>query len=421
VWAVGVLVLEDAQALHDALRDAGEAAALVDVRDVDRRRLRGRPYAVGDQARALAGLERVGLEAVRAGDLLDEQHVVEDVDVVDAPAGPVPRLEGDEEPALVEGEGHEEARPRPVDELVAGDGLDLPAPPGDALDRAVGLVAALRRVEEDELAHPPHTMMAGDDGDELGRAPRDGARVEDGVRPVGVAAVELHLVRPVGVHVHEDPAEVVRGVGVLPAREEYPPVVEHGRVPVVVLVVAETPDAPPVALRDVDVPDVVRSANARDGVPGAVRDEEDPFVGEVARVVAVQVRDDLAEAPSVEADLAHAAVRREDHLLRVPVQVDLADVGLVRRPEDRLRRGARVPDVERHHLVVELALVEAVVALPVRGQADVPAPSDEEQLLEVDGRMVVDEDFPLEGEELLGLGGVAAALDGRLHAGDPRA
>ena len=80
----------------------------------------------------------------------------------------------------------------------------LPAA-GDPLHDAVGLVRALGRVEDHQLAHAA-PVVAGDDADDLGRMAGDRPGVEDRVGPVGVAAVVLPLARAVGIH-----AEQARG------------------------------------------------------------------------------------------------------------------------------------------------------------------------------------------------------------------
>ena len=69
-------------------------------------------------------------------------------------------------------------------------------------------------------------VAADDDRHELRRMSGDRSGVEHGVGPVRVAAVVLHLLRAVGVHVEQDPVESVRRVGVFPAEVQHAAVVQ---------------------------------------------------------------------------------------------------------------------------------------------------------------------------------------------------
>ena len=72
-------------------------------------------------------------------------------------------------------------------------------------------------VEEDEFSGTGDSVVTCDDSDKFAGTSRYRASVEHGVRPVGITAIVFFLVGAVRVHVHEDSAEVVRGVGVFPA------------------------------------------------------------------------------------------------------------------------------------------------------------------------------------------------------------
>ena len=82
---------------------------------------------------------------------------------------------------LAQGPGVEEPGPARVDQPVADDGLDLLAVAWDALDGSARLVSASCGVEDHQLAHPPHAVVAGDDRHDLRRVPGDGPGVEEGV------------------------------------------------------------------------------------------------------------------------------------------------------------------------------------------------------------------------------------------------
>ena len=78
--------------------------------------------------------------------------------------------------------------------------------PGIRWTAPLGLVAPAGRVEEHQLAHPRHAVVAADDAHELRRMAGNRPGVEERVGPVRVAAVVLHLPRAVGVHVEQQAA-----------------------------------------------------------------------------------------------------------------------------------------------------------------------------------------------------------------------
>ena len=322
--------------------DIGEEDRRVPALEIDLVRDHGRPLARGERGR---------LEDRVAGQVVELHEVVVDVGEPETPGAPLRRLARDEEVLLVERPRVEEARPDVVDEPVHDLGLHGLAVTWDPLHYAVGLEAPLRRVEEHELAHARHPVVAGDDADDLGGVIGDRPRVENRVRPVGVAAVVLHLPRAVGVHREQQPREVVRRVGVLPARVEDAAVVHDGRAPVVVLVEAELADLAGRAVEQVEVRDLVRAGDAGDALEDARRVEEDSPVGQVARVVVVDIgvdaRGDLCELlrPRVQLEdlpALVAAEHREEEALAVEVEVDVGDLArLLWLPESLELRLAR--------------------------------------------------------------------------------
>jgi hypothetical protein len=197
---VGVVEREQPQPLDRAPRNALEARAGVDVRQVEDRVLPRQVDLVRDHGRGRRLPQGHGLQDGVARLGVELQHVVEHVDQVQVPRVSVGRLARDEEVLVAQRVGVQEPGPARVDQLVADDRLDLLAVAGDPLDDAAGLMASLGRVEEDQLAHARHAVVPADHRDDPRGVPRAGTGVEGRVRPVGVAAVQLHLLRAVGIH-----------------------------------------------------------------------------------------------------------------------------------------------------------------------------------------------------------------------------
>ena len=133
-------------------------------------------------------------------------------------------------------------------------------------------------------------MMAGDDGHHLRRMAGDRLGIEDRIRPGRVALVILDLVRAVGIHVEQQPGEVVGRVGIFPARVKHAAVVQQRRIPIVVLVETDLPRVAAVGLHEAQVGHRVAAAHAGHALEATGRVEEDPAVGQVAGVVVVDVR-----------------------------------------------------------------------------------------------------------------------------------
>ena len=291
----------------------------------------------------------------------------------------------------------EEELARVVHEAVRRDVLHRLAPAGELLHRAGRLAAALRDVEEHELALAAHAVVAGDDAHELGGGPGNGLRVEEGVGPIGVGAVVLLLVAAVRVHRHQDAREVMGGVGVLPPQVETASVGKHHGMPVVVLVERDAAEAS-VRIAQHEVADVVGAAHAGHPLESDGPHEKHLAVGEVHGIVVVDVGGvrgrDLAEpsgggqvhlrhAPSAFADAPVGAVARcaasrgrlgelagrEGHLREVPVERHVADerVAFVQRA---LGGGAVRGERHAHEGVRVAAHGHAGVALPVLWQPE---------------------------------------------------
>ena len=159
--------------------------------------------------------------------------------------------------------------------------------PRDALHDPLGFAASPGRVEQKQLADPP-LVVAGDDGDDLGRMVRNGTREEHGVRPVGIRSGVFHLGAAIGIHGHEQAVPDVRRVGVIPAQVEDAAVVEHAGRVIVVLLEGELPDVLPVRTHLVHHADddtgIARNALERRGGK-----KNDLVVRQVNRVIIVDV------------------------------------------------------------------------------------------------------------------------------------
>ena len=308
-----------AQVLHRADRDVLEAGSLVDVGDVDLRRGGAGNDAVGLRVRDGRLHERHGLAEVVSGLAEETQLVVEAVDEVDGevPLALVPAR--DEERGVVKRERVEVHGPRAVVELVAHDRVDGLAVAGHQLDRALALLRALRHVEEAELSLAAESVVAGEDGHELRGLAGNRTRVEHAVRPEGVAAVERALVGTVGIAREEDARIGVRDVRIFPAKVHHAPVGHDLGTPRVLLVVAEQFHAGAVRVAAEEVRDGRVAPHAGNGVLERRAGEDDASVGDVARIVVVDVTRVVAR------HLAHLA-RREVELHHVP-GVGCADAG----------------------------------------------------------------------------------------------
>ena len=231
----GKMVAQHAQRLDGAAGHTLQPRPAVDVGNQHVRILAAWLPLVRDTRRPRRRAQRDRLEH-RVPRLLVQQHgVVERVDQVDPPQRPLGRLARDQEVLVAERERVQEFRPAVRDGQVERRGLDRASIAGNPLHRAVRFAPAAGRIEDDQRAHPRRLVMPADDRGHLGRMVRNRPGKEHGSRPVRVAAVVLHLLRAVRVHVEQDPRKGVRQVRVLPTQIQHPAVVQHGRAPVMIL------------------------------------------------------------------------------------------------------------------------------------------------------------------------------------------
>ena len=337
---IGELIAEDAQRFDFSARNPFESFAFVNIGDKD---VGGRGFridAVGQNRLAFGFTERNRLDerGVRIGQ--DRHDVVVDIGQADFPRGLRGPLAGDQKESLGDRVRMHELRPALRDWQVARDRLDLFAVAGDALNRAGRLFTALRRIENNHVAHTVQLVMARNDPDELRGVARQRPRGKDAVRPVGTASVKLGLIRAVRVHVEHNAREAVRQVDVFPAQVHDAPVVHDDGVPVVVLFDRELADRA-VKLLNIQVADVSAAVNAgyaRHTRGGA---EDHAVVGQIAAVVIIDVgvvnegrkfglllrgvpvfvEREFPEPPAVRREVG----RREHNFRRVVVEFQIAD------------------------------------------------------------------------------------------------
>ena len=409
--AVGEGIGEDAELLDRAARHAAEARAVIDVGHLHAGGRDGRVDLRGDGRRLLGRLEGNRLEVGEVRLLGNRREVVEGVCEVEPPAVLLCGTRRHHHVVLGERVRVAELRPRVVGHAVAHDRLHGLATLREALHHALRLLAALLRIEENEFAVARLAVVPGDDGGEhVGRV-RARTRVEEGVRPVGVAAVVGALHGAVGVHGEEDARHVVRDVGILPVQEHDAAVGHEVYAPVVVLVEREAADRA-VRLAAIDARHPARSHHARHAHHRGIGEEKDRAVRQVAARVAVHVgvgdegNLDGPRARCADVQLHHAVDRlhgavaphlrrlvrpvraaRVHRLLRVPPEADLADVAVgCRGVEDReLRRAAQIG---KNAQLVRAAAEDVARLLPVVVEAEVGLPpADREQPVAVEERI----------------------------------
>ncbi len=374
---VQVMVTDQAQPLDRPARNPLQTTPGIDVGQEVHRVLAAQVHLVGNHRRERRLAQRDGLQQGLPGQFLQQQHAVEHIHQVNPPERLRRLLGRHQEVLLAQGIGMQELGPGGIHQIVGDDGLDLLAPARNPLHRPLGLAPAPGHIKQHQFAHPRHPVMAPHDAYELGRVPRDRLGIEHRVRPVRIAAVELHLLRPVGVHVEQQPVVRVRCVGVLPAQVQHPAVFQHRGAPVVLLVEAELADVAPIGIHPVQVRHPRAAIDARHGCKRGGRGEDDPPVGQIAGVVMVHVGRIagryLAQPGAIHADLEDvplpmAADRGEQQPVRIEVQVHVADEIRPRRPVQGAHRAVRLQAQERD-FVIETRRRQCAIALPVLRQA----------------------------------------------------
>ena len=231
------------------------------------------------------------------------------------------------------------------------------------------------------------------------------------------------LVRSVGIHLEEETTGNVRNVGVFPAEIHDATVGRKGRLPVVLLVEGQTTDRIILRVEFERVRYASRSGNARDGDIAGGRGEDHGIVRHIAGVVTVRVgkfgqlrlhrlvcRLILPRRVEIEfKDVPTAVARRrgDERLLRVKVQVEIAEESGIVRFEKGRRTGRdvgvgrdlfvdvvgirRVEDEgqrQRLERVVESVRIQNAVALIILRQSQIrSAAQNVKELVEVENRI----------------------------------
>ena len=124
---------------------------------------------------------------------MDERDIVEGVNEIQAPQRIGLRLAGGEDVPAAQRPRMQEFRPRVIDQFIFDPVLNRLAAAGDTLDHALRFAPSPRGVEHHQLAHARHAVVARHDRGETVGVAGNGARVEERVGPVTVAAVQLAL------------------------------------------------------------------------------------------------------------------------------------------------------------------------------------------------------------------------------------
>ena len=265
-----------------------------------------------------------------------------------------------------------------IHQLVLGHPGHGLAETGDTLDHALGLLAPLGGVEQHQLAHPGHAVVAADDAHHLGRPARNRLGVEQAVGPHSTAAVKRHLGRAVRVHGHQPAGIGVDQIGVFPALVEDPAIVHHRRAPVVFLVETQLAHVLPVRGQAIKIRHRIAAVDAGHRHHRRRGSKQDVAPGQVARGVVVhirpQVRSHLATAGAIGGDLvdlpgALGIGLGEHQFSRIGMQLHIADKGSVRWLVEGGKRAVRGHWGQHGELVVVADLGQGAVALPVLGQA----------------------------------------------------
>jgi len=134
---------------------------------------------------------------------MDERDVVKGVNEIQAPQRIGLRLAGGEDVPAAQRPRVQKLGPGVVDQFILDLILDRLAAAGDALHHALRFASPQRGVEQHQLAHARHAVVARHDRGETVGVAGNGARVEERVGPVTVATVQLALSGAVGIQSEE--------------------------------------------------------------------------------------------------------------------------------------------------------------------------------------------------------------------------
>jgi len=182
--------------------------------------------------------------------------------------------------------------PRIVNQLVLNNRVNRFTKARYQLDGTFGFSSSLGNVEQSQFSHPGDSVMPRNNTGKLGGTARYRSGIEQTVGPIAVAAIELRLVRAIGVHVEQDSGEIMRCVDILPAEIQDATVCQEHGTPILVLLESELPNRFAVGFQTVNVADRTASVNARYTHHVCRRDEQRRTIGNVASFDVVHVRPD---------------------------------------------------------------------------------------------------------------------------------
>ena len=246
-----------------------------------------------------------------------------------------------------------ELRPVVSVEGVFHNSFDRLSIPRNRLHGTGCLVPAARRVKENQPAGAVWTVMPADDSSHHGGMIGDRPRIEDGIRPVRIAAVVLHLARAVRVHVKEQAAELMAHVGVFVACVEHSPVIQQRRVPIALLIEGQQPRVLSVAIGNAEVRDVGLAILAGHSGEQAGGVKNDASVGQVAGIAVVDIGSGvcghLVQPSTIQIDFeylkgAGGPRHGKQQPVGIKVKLGMLDHVLLRRLKNRSQRS-----VERLH------------------------------------------------------------------------
>ena len=187
-------------------------------------------------------------------------------------------------------------------------------------------------------------------------------------------------------------------VGILPALVEHAAIGHDHGAPSVLLVAREGFQARTIRVHAVKVGHGGVAVHAGHGVVEGRAGEDDAPIGKVAGIIVVDVRivvpGHLPGLAGGEVELKDVpcavlfANGGEEGFVGIPVKINIADEGATRGAEDLLGLRLRIAHIKPEKGVVIAALGGFGIALPVGREPRRPFPAEEEEFLEIDGRVV---------------------------------
>lgn len=200
----------------------------------------------------------------------------------------------------------------------------------------------------------------------------------------------------------------MRKVGILPPLVEDAAIRHDLRTPGVLLVARESLHPRAVRVHAEQVRDRGLAGHTGHGIAERRTCEGDIAIGQVTGVVVVDIRiivtGNLAGLPRLQVKLEDVpgivlvANRREERTIRIPVQINITDELLSGGAVDLDRLSILLADIHLAERVVVSHLGDHGIALPIvrKTVMHIYAPVNEQDIVEIDGRIVVDHDLPIQ-------------------------